>query len=100
MLLEVSNVLKEYVRWLMSLQNGNNVVEQSSSSVELTVLESRLREWLTREASTEDIVRRHLVVIRPDVADHVFGGQWKVSEIELAQLIVHLRGEDTLVSKG
>ena|ERR1700674_2780714 len=100
MLLEVSDVLKEDISGLVLFQDGDDVVEQRSPGVELAVLESRLRKWLTREARAEDVVWRDFAVVSSNIANEITDRTRKVSNIQLAQLVVHLGREHTLVAEG
>src|SRR5450759_2709822 len=99
MLLEVSDVLKEDVCGLVLFQDGNDVVEQGSPGVEVAVLESRLRKWLTWEARAEDVVWRDIVVVSSNIANDILSRTGKVSSVQPAQLVVHLRRENAVVAK-
>jgi len=99
-LLEVSDVFQKYVLRLVLFQDYNDVVEQSPSSIELAVLEPRLRKWLTWESGTEDVVWGDFVVVSSNIPNHVFNCAGKVSNVQLTQLIVHLRREDALMSQS
>ena len=67
---EVSDVLKNNQNRLVSLNNGQDLVEESPTSpVREAKLIPRLGERLTREASAEDVVRRHTVLRGPNIPE-------------------------------
>jgi len=99
MLLEVSDILQEDISGLVVFQDGDDVVEQRSPGVELAVLESRLRKWLTREARAENVVRRDFAVVSSNITNDILRRAGKVSNVQPTQLVVHLRRENAVVAK-
>jgi hypothetical protein len=99
-LLKVSDVLKEHVGRLVLLQNCDYVVEQGPSCVELAILESRLRKWLTRKTSAEDVMWRDLMAVSSNITNDIVRCARKVSTVQPTQLLIDFGREDALVPKS
>src|SRR2546422_5121248 len=97
--LEVPHIFEHHKWGLVLPQNLNDLVKQSSArAITASVLESGLREGLTRESSTQNVVLGHLLFEMPNVAEYDVLRFAEVLLVQVPKLFVDLRYKDTLMS--